>query len=153
MTQNAPFFVDNEVIVLNRQGIWLADGIEITHEPTRKLFSHSLTRDAEGYFLKVGRETKRITVEDTPYFVLRVDGTPAAGFELLLNDECRERLDPLSLAYRPGRLTCRVKQSSAMESEAKFLHAPYFDLLRYLNEKHGIYFLEIQGKKAILARQ
>src|SRR5690242_17598119 len=102
---NAPFFVDNEVIVISRDGVWLADGHEITHEPTRKLFARSLFKDAEGYLLKIGRETKRIQVEDTAFFVRLIEGDPAEGYELSLSDDSRARLDPETLRYRPGRLT------------------------------------------------
>jgi hypothetical protein len=145
---NAPFFIDREILVLTREGVWLADGTEITHEPTRRLFARSLVRDAEGYQLKIGRESKRVTVEDTAYFVLRIDGDPHAGYELLLSDETRERLDPKTLFYRPARLTARVKGGS---EEAKFLHAPYFDLLRELEEDGDSFFLTISGARVRLA--
>src|SRR4051794_32128958 len=84
---NAPFFVDREVIVLTRNGVWLADGTEITHEPTAKLFARSLKKDERGYYLHIGRETKTIEVEDTAYFVTRIDGSPFEGFQLSINDE------------------------------------------------------------------
>lgn len=146
--ENAPFFVDTEVIVLNRNGLWLSDGQEISHEPTRRLFAKILKRDAQGYFLQIGRETKRITVEDTAYFIHRIDGSPERGFELWLNDETRERLEPSTLSYRPGRLACRIKSG---QEEAKFLHAPYFDLLQHLEENRDGYFLKIQGQNVRLA--
>lgn len=148
MESNAPFFVDREVIVVTRNGIWLADGVEISHEPTRRLFARSLKRDGEGYYLHIGRETKRIEIEDTPYFIQRIDGTPEQGYELWINDETKERLSPVTLKYRPGRLVCKIKNG---EEEAKFLHAAYFDLLRFLKEDLETYYLEITGKKISLA--
>ena len=148
--QNAPFFVDREVIILTRNGVWVADGTEISHEPTRKLFARSLKKDAEGYFLHIGRETKRIQVEDTAYFVVRADGDSARGYELLLNDETSEKLQPRSLGYRPGRLVCTVKGGG---EEAKFLHAPYFDILKNLKEDKSEYFLEIEKQRVALARK
>lgn len=146
---NAPFFVDREVIILNREGIWIADGTEITHEPTRKLFARSLKKDEQGYFLHIGRETKRIQVQDTAYFVQRISGNPDQGVEVGLSDETQEKLDPSSLSYRPGRLTCRIKEGS---EEAKFLRNPYFDLLRFLQEDEESYFLDFgvgKGKQKI----
>lgn len=144
MTNNAPFFIDNEVIILTQSGIWLADGVEISHEPTRRLFARSLKKDEKGYYLHIGRETKRIHIEDTPYFVIRIDGSPASGYELLLNDETRELLDPTSLKYRPGRLICKIKTN---QEEARFLHAPYFDLLKFLEEDSRGYYLAFGPKK------
>ena len=80
-------FRDEEVIIITRGGLWLADGQEITHEPTRKLFARSLKKDSQGYFLSIGRETKRIQVEDTAYFVTRIEGSSASGWMVFLNDE------------------------------------------------------------------
>lgn len=145
---NAPFFVDTEVIRLSKNGVWLSDGIEIDHEQTVKMFAKSLRRDAEGYYLQIGRETKRIEVEDTAYFVTRIEGTPQAGIELWLSDESREFLDPTTLEYRPGRLTCRIKGGT---ETAKFLHAAYFDLLKDLEEDDSCYLLDFGGKIVVLA--
>ncbi|MGZ3688809.1 MAG: hypothetical protein ACXVBW_10940, partial [Bdellovibrionota bacterium] len=103
---------------------------------------------AQCYFLSIGRETKRIAVEDTAYFVQRVDGDAVHGYELLLNDESREKLDAKTLTYRPARLTCRIKSGS---EEAKFLSAPYMDLLNGLEEDASGYFLKISGSKIHLA--
>jgi hypothetical protein len=148
--KNAPFFPDREVIILSRNGIWIADGVEITHEPTRKLFAKSLKKREDGtYYLAIGRETKDIQIEDTAYFVIRIDEKNDQGIVVYLNDETHERLDPQSLKYRPGRLVCRVKSNE----EAKFLHAPYFDLLKNLNEDREGYFLKIGNTKVWLARK
>ncbi len=146
--ENAPFFIDREVIVLTKNGVWLADGTEITHDPTRRLFAKSLKKDKAGYFLHIGRETKRIDVEDTAYFVYRVDfieGDPDRGVELWINDETKERLDPFTLQYRPGRLVCKIKNG---KEEAKFLHAAYFDLLKDLKEDRTHYYL-LFGKRRV----
>jgi hypothetical protein len=148
---NAPFFVDREVIVVKRSGVWLADGVEITHEPTRKLFARSLRRDAEGYFLAIGRETKRIEVEDTPFFVLRVDGSSSEGFTALLSNGQELVLALEAITYRPGRLAFRwVPPAFTSEEDALFLHAPYFDLLSHLIEDERGYWLEAKGKRQLL---
>lgn len=145
--KNAPFFPDREVIILSRSGVWIADGVEITHAPTRRLFARSLKRDDQGYFLQIGRETKRITVEDTPYFILRVDGTPSTRITLTLNDETHEPLNPGTLHYSNGRLTCAVKNGAF---EARFLSAPYYDLLSHLEEDENGYFLRFGNQCARL---
>lgn len=150
MSANAPFFVDNEVIILNENGIWIADGYEITHEPTRKLFSKSLRKHAAGYRLEIGKETKVIDVKDTAYFIRQVDGNSNQGYMIWVSDDLRETLKPETLKYRPGRLTCTVERHGQLE-EAKFLHAPYFDFLKDLKEDKSGYFLEILNKKYYLA--
>jgi hypothetical protein len=150
---NAPFFVDQEEIVLTRHGIWLSDGLEITHEPTRKLFARSLKRDALGYFLQIGRETKRIQVEDTPYFIHRIDGSPDQGYLLWINDETHEPLNPVTLQYQPGRLVCELKQNEKAGCQAKFLSAAYFDLLKNLEEDANTYFLRFGSIRINLAQK
>ncbi len=145
------FPVDREVIVLTSEGVWIADGAEVTHEPTRRLFARSLEKDEQGYFLHIGRETKRIHVEDTAYFVQRLDGDPIQGFELWLSDETRERLDPLSLTHRPGRLVCRIKAGQqgvqASQDTAKFLRGPYMEILQNLQEDERGYYLEFSRRE------
>jgi hypothetical protein len=145
--KNAPFFVDNEVIRLTKNGVWLSDAVEIDHEQTRRMFAKSLERDAQGWLLRIGRETKRIEVEDTAYFVTRIEGSASRGIEICLSDESREKLDPSTLTYRPGRLACRIKDG---KEEAKFLHAPYFELLKDLQEDDASYWLELGGKRVQL---
>jgi hypothetical protein len=136
-------YIDLEVIILTKEGVWMADGSEITHIPTRKLFARSLKKDADGYFLSIGRETKRIHVEDTAYFVERIE-----GLEAFLSDGSSEKIDPSTLAYQPGRLTMRIKNGI---EEAKFLRGPYHEILRDLEEENGSYFLKIAGTKLKLS--
>ncbi|HUP58591.1 MAG TPA: hypothetical protein VM598_14125, partial [Bdellovibrionota bacterium] len=100
-----------------------------------------------GYAIHVGKESKAVVVEDTAYFVLGLEGDAKSGFSLRLSDESRERLDPETLRYRPGRLTARVKDGE----EAKFLSSPYFELLSGLEEDERSYFLTIQGKRLDLS--
>jgi hypothetical protein len=148
---NAPFFVATEVIRLTNNGVWLSDQVEIDHEQTVRIFAKSLKRDAQGYYLQIGRETKRIEVEDTAYFVTRIEKpatSGASGIEVCLNDESRELLDPATLSYRPGRLTCRIRGGT---EEARFLHSAYFDLLKDLQEDEHSYYLLFSGKKVNLA--
>jgi hypothetical protein len=142
---------DREVILLTKDGIWLADGSEITHEPTRKLFARSLKRDSNGYFLSIGRETKRISVEDTAFFIetFETESAPSGSdnqdtIVLQLSDGTREILIPETLKYSPGRLTAGVKSGN---EEAKFLRAPYHQILREVEEINGRYVLRIGGKR------
>jgi hypothetical protein len=145
-----PGYKDTEVLLLTREGVWLADGEEISHDPTRRLFAKSIRRDEKGYFIHVGHEFKRIEVEDTAFFVQRLEGSPEAGYRAILSDETEEPVDPRSLTYRPGRLTCRVK---AGEEEARFLRSPYFEILRHLEEDDATYFVRLGGVQALLSRK
>jgi predicted DCC family thiol-disulfide oxidoreductase YuxK len=135
--------VDREILTLTREGEWLADGQPIQHEPTRNLFSRSLRRRENGsWWLEIGRETKQVDVEDTALFVRLLEGSPESGLEIVLNDGTREPLRPETLLLVTERLTCLT----ARGVEAKFLRAPYADLMmRALGERDGIYQLRIGG--------
>jgi len=144
--------LDQETIILTRNGLWLSAGEEITHEATRRAFAKNLKKDAQGYFIQIQHETKYIKVEDTAYFVTRLTGDPWKGFELTLNDEAQEKLDPSTLSYRPGRLTCVITRNGVRE-EAKFLLAAYFDILRELEEDEKSYFVIINKIRVELAKK
>jgi hypothetical protein len=136
-------FVDLEVITLNAEGEWLSNGQPIEHETTLELFPKLLKRDEQGYFLQLQHETKRIVVEDTPFFVRALEGDRERGYMMILNDGTREPLDPSTLAYRPGRLVASVKGGEL----AKFKRAPYFELLKDIQEDQKGYFLILQGDR------
>lgn len=147
-----PYFSENERIVLRADGLWIADGQEITHGETCRAFFRFLQRDSDGYFLQIGRETKRIEVEDCAFFITRIEGTPQDGYALMLSDGTQVSLDPANLRYRPGRLTSRI-MTRLGEAEARFLRGPYFELLSHLEENEQGYYLNFGGTQVILARK
>jgi hypothetical protein len=143
---DTPLFIDRETIRLTKDGVFLSDGEEISHARTVGAFHRHLGRDDEGWFIRIGRDFKRIEVEDTARFVSGIEWSGAEGnasVELTLLDGTRERLDPETLTYRTDRLTCRVRGG---KEEAKFLRKPYLELLmRALAEGDG-YALSIGGR-------
>ena len=100
----------------------------------------------------MGKESKRILVEDTAYFIHRIDRLENGTVQLWVNDEEIEPLIPGTLEYRPGRLTCQIQRRGQRET-AKFLHAAYFDLLQKLDEDESRYFLRLNGREFTLARK
>jgi len=140
-----PIFIDRETILLTRDGVFLSDGHPIEHERTVAAFHRFLGRDAEGYFIAIGKDFKRITVEDTAYFVTGIEWleSPAGAVDLRLNDETTERLDPETISYQPERLTCKVKGG---KEEAKFLRQPYLELLMNALADRDGYAIQIGGK-------
>lgn len=149
-------FVDNEELRLTRNGVWLTNGQEITHESTIRGFMRHLRREDGRYVIRIARESKPVTVEDTAYFVTNLRGSAEAGYELVLNDGTSERLDPATLAYQPARLTCRIAARASASSggafeEAKFLSAPYFEILQGLRDDGQSYYLQIGDQKVTLA--
>ena len=132
-----------EIIFLNREGEWLANGQAITHEATLRAFAQNLHRQEDGsWWIQIGREKKQVHVEDTAYFVKRLQGNPKQGYEIVLSNDTTEALLPQTLKLTPGRLTCLTHRGH----EAKFLRAPYSEiLLQALQNEGGSYQLQIQG--------
>jgi hypothetical protein len=143
-----PLFQDNETIRLTKDGEFLSNGEPITHDRTIEAYHRHLRRDAEGWFIEIGNNLKRIEVEDTGYFVRDIEWSGEAGsrgerVELLLSDGARETLDPGTLSYRPDRLVCMVKGG---HETARFLRKPYHELLLRALHSGTRYELRIGGR-------
>lgn len=146
------FFGIHEDIILTKEGVWLSNGEEITHPGTLTGFSRNLFRSKDGFEIRLGNERKTIHVEDTIYFIHGLEGDPEKGFGLRLNDGRVERLDPATLQYRPGRLTCLVAHPPEQtREEAKFLTTAYYELLKHFEPAEGGFEITIQGSKILLA--
>lgn len=143
-----PFFVKGEKITLKNDATWMADGIEITHDQTREVFFRSIHWDeAESqYYLEVGYERIFIEVEDTPYFVMALEHR---GTTLIaqLSNHAEQALDAERLSYVDRKLYLATHDGQ----RAKFLSAPYYDLLSDLKEDGSHYFIEVNGKRANLS--
>ncbi len=149
---NGTFFCKGEKIVLRRDGIFIADGIEITHEQTKDLFYRSIDFDQENktYFLKVGYERLDIEVEDTALFVRSIDRTKSGYIANLTNKES-VGISESSLEYQPNPakhgLYLIVKDKPVPMNRAKFLSAAYYDLLKDLQQTGSNYFLLNNGNE------
>ena len=60
-------------IVINRQGTWLHEGVEIKRSNLVKFFSSLLLKDETDYFLITPEEKWRITVELVPFLITRAN--------------------------------------------------------------------------------
>jgi len=146
------FFGIHEDIILTKDGIWLSNGEEITHPGTLAGFARNIYRCKDGFEIRLGNERKTIHVEDTIYFILGLDGTPAAGFTLRLNDGRTVKLEAGTLQYRPGRLTCKVPHPQEQtHEEAKFLTTAYYELLKHVEKTKRGFEITIEGSKILLA--
>ena len=144
----------NEELTLTKQGIWLSNGEEIQHGGTRLAFSRSLYRGAQGVEIRIGAETKSVLVEDTLYFVTALRGSINDGYKLFLNDGRKVDLDPTTLEYRTSRLSCKVAQPNENSlEEAKFLRAPYYELLSQVEQTDQGLSITIQGSSLLLSSE
>ena len=143
-----------EDLILTRNGVWLSNGEPVTHERTLLAFSRNLYRSKEGFEIRIGPERKTVHVEDTPYFVVSIDGVPELGFSLSLNDGRTVELEPTSLRYQPGRLTCKVPHPNEnTHEEARFLSNAYHELLKHVEKNEQGFVIRIEGNDILLAKE
>ena len=117
-------------IKFGKDGRWYSDDEPIPNRAINRLFSRTLKVLPDGRArLELGEDKADVEIEDTPWVVTRVEGDPARGFTVVLNDETREPLDPGGLRVGRGNvLYCRVKHG---RHEARFLRPAYYELLRH----------------------
>ena len=152
--QPSEFFGIHEDIILNKNGVWLSNGEEITHERTCMAFAKNLFRNKDGFEIRLGTEKKNVHVEDTIYFVTKMEGDPILGYTLILNDGRQVELEGPTLAYRPGRLTCKVSHpNESTHEEAKFLSGAYYEILKYLESDEEGFFIKLENKRYLLSKE
>jgi hypothetical protein len=134
-----------------RDGRWYSDGEPIPNRAIQRLFSRTLQvlPDGRGR-LELGEDRAWVDIEDTPWVVTHVDGDPAVGFTLALNDETCEPLDPETLHVGAANvLYARVKGGA---HRARFLRPAYYALTRHLEPTgDGTYVLPLNDRRVPLA--
>lgn len=117
-------------ITFGRDGRWYCDDEVIANAAICRLYARAMTVDDAGVArLELGEDRAQVTIEDTPWVVVQVDGDPAHGFSVRLNDDTTEPLDPGALRVGAQHvLYCRVK---GRRYEARFLRPAYYELLRH----------------------
>jgi len=148
-----------ENLVIDREGRWFHEEVEITHKRTIALFFRSLKRDPSGrYYIEVGPEQATVIVEDTPFVVRRVEESRSSkgaieGFTIFLNDSTSEPLAMGSLDVGPDDvLYCSVKGG---EFKARFLRPPYYHLADHIGEdpRTGGYCLQVGDRRYPIKRR
>jgi hypothetical protein len=130
-----------ESIRLHADGRWTHEGCDFENDRIVKLFSRSVGRTPGGtWVLEIGRFTYPIEVDDTGYFVDKIDlgeEPPRLG----ISDTSEEVLDPSTLSYDTGgRLYCTIKRGSF---RARFKRHPYYKLADLMREQDGKIVLEL----------
>jgi hypothetical protein len=138
-----------EDIHLDARGKWTHEGGDFENPKIIALFSRSVGRtDGGTWVLEVGPFTYPIRVDDTGFFVERVD-LDAEPPLLHLSDESTEELDVATLTYQPhGRLYCAVKGG---KFRARFKKPAYYALAEHFTERDGGIWVDLAGASRRLA--
>ncbi|TMA37615.1 MAG: DUF1285 domain-containing protein [Deltaproteobacteria bacterium] len=138
-------------IKFGKDGRWYSDDELIPNRAIGRLFSRALQVLPDGRArLELGEDRADVIIEDTPWVVTAVEGSPQQGFTIVLNDETRELLDPATLRIGAENvLYCRVKGGA---HEARWLRPAYYDLMRYAETGPGAeVVLPVGGRRIRLA--
>lgn len=136
-------------IRLDERGRWTHEGLDFENDRVIALFSRSVARTEGGtWVLEIGRFTYPIVVEDTGFFVERVDWS-APSPTLYLSDQTQEALNLQSLEYQEGgRLYCTIKDGAF---RARFKRAAYHSIMEFLEEADGQIFFVFADYRIPLA--
>jgi hypothetical protein len=117
-------------ITFGKDGRWYCDDEVVPNRAICRLYARAMTVGDDGVArLQLGEDRAQVTIEDTPWVVVQVDGDPARGFEVVLNDETREPLDPAHL--RIGAENVLYTRVKGGRHEARFLRPAYYELMRH----------------------
>ena len=138
-------------IKFGRDGLWYSDDEVIPNQAICRLFSRALQVSPDGRArLELGEDKAEVTVEDTPWVVTAIEGAPASGFTVILNDDTREPLDPDSLAVGAENvLYCRVKGNA---HRARFLRPAYYALMQHVEAGPAGAFVLPVGSRRVAVR-
>jgi len=140
------YAIESRRISFGRDGEWYSDGERIANRKIAELFSRCVRRSPQGgWMLQMGDEKAPLEVEDTPFVVRQIEGSPEAGVTVVLNDDTREPLDPSSLRSGSDHaLYCRVKGG---DCEARFLRPAYYALTRWVREDGGRFTIRLADRE------
>ena len=142
-------------IRIDKEGNWYYNNLPIINRTIYLFFNRHIQHDGQGgYLLRIGSDTCRLVVEDTPYVVTGVslaERAVARGqqFSIRLNDETEEPLD-LTTFYmgRENVPYCRVKEGMF---PARFLRPPYYRLAEHINQSDdGRFFFLLDGERVYI---
>ncbi len=137
------------LIYIDKEGNWYHKGAPMIHKGFVELFYENMTLDDQGrYIIEMDGQRCYVDVEDTAYVVKGVTyfkEESGERFILHLSDNSQEELDPETLYIGEGDvLYCMVKRRAF---PARFTRPAYYQLAEFIVEKHGDFFLPLNGKQ------
>lgn len=145
--------MNNFEIKIDKDGLWYYNGAHMFRKEILNVFFDHLKVDECGkYLIELGPERCYLDVEDTAFVVEAVYKTknPHTGMEqmeILLSDECCERLDMTTLqGGKDNVLYCRVKHG---KFAARFSRKSYYQIAEFIEESENgpVFFIQLNGEK------
>lgn len=135
--------------VVDADGAWLHNDVEITHERTWKFFSSALRLNDEGhYVLAAGKESVYVEVVDAPLVVTAIRRTDE-GVRMRFHDDTHHVLAPSTLRFRGNVPYCEGRDGLP----ARFSHAAYVQLSEFCEETPQGFVLDTGVERVTLPPQ
>lgn len=144
------YAIESHSIRFGRDGEWYSDGERIANRRIADLFSRCIRKQPDGGFvLQMGDERAPVEVDDTPFVVRRIEGSPEEGLSVVLNDDTVEPFDPATLRIgADNAFYCAVKNR---EYEARLLRAAHYQLARWVTAgDDGRFVLRAGGRSHLI---
>ena len=140
-------------IKIDKEGIWYFRGAHMFRKEILCIFYDNLNVDDCGqYFIKLNEEVCYLDVEDTAFVVTAVfkkwnqeNGDDL--LEILISDDCREKLDCSSLHIGIDNIMyCRIKNG---KFSARFTRKSYYQLAEFItqDEMDDHFYVFLNNKK------
>lgn len=148
--------MDNYEIKIDKNGLWYYKGAHMFRKEILSIFfQHLKVDDCGNYLIELDNERCYLDVEDTAFVVEAVYKTknPCDGreqIEILLNDECCEKLEMSSLyTGKENVLYCGVKGG---KFTARFSRKSYYQLADFIeqSENGADFFINLNGEKHLI---
>jgi len=148
--------MDNYEIKIDKNGLWYYKGAHMFRKEILSIFfQHLKVDDCGNYLIELDNERCYLDVEDTAFVVEAVYKTknPCDGreqIEILLNDECCEKLEMSSLyTGKENVLYCGVKGG---RFTARFSRKSYYQLADFIeqSENGADFFINLNGEKHLI---
>lgn len=152
-----PHYAPPNDIRIDKEGVWYFKGAEMTRKDIVQLFYQHLSRDESGRYMIIMPEDQcYLDVDDVPFVIACVDRIMSANgdaesYQLRLNDDTLETLDPQTLRIGSGNvLYCSVKGG---QFEARFSRAGYYQMADFIeyDYKEDTYFITQRDSRFELA--
>ena len=130
--------MESSDIKIDKEGIWYYRGAHMFRKDILCiLFENVKVNDCGQYFIELNDEICYLDVEDTAFVITAVYKTKALSnghelIEVLVSDDCREKLDLNTLAVGPENIMyCRIKDG---KFPARFTRKSYYQLAEFIEQ-------------------
>jgi len=148
--------MESSDIKIDKEGIWYYRGAHMFRKDILCiLFENLKVNDCGQYFIELNDEICYLDVEDTAFVITAVYKTKALSnghelIEVLVSDDCREKLDLNTLAVGTENIMyCRIKDG---KFPARFTRKSYYQLAEFIeqDDENDAFYIVLNEQKYMI---